>query len=160
MDAILMGGHDTASREYLTFALAAEEYALDILHVREIRPREPMTHIAGAPAHVEGVINLRGTVVPIVNLRAKFALEPWHGTPAVIILAIAGRLVGMTVDAVIDVARLADADIRPVSQLGAVALEQPFLRGIAPMGSRMLVVVDVETLVAAGQSEDAPAEMN
>ncbi|HEX5129938.1 MAG TPA: chemotaxis protein CheW [Usitatibacter sp.] len=136
--------------EFLTFRLGDEEYAVDILQVREIRANEPITHIAGAPSFVKGVINLRGTIVPIVDLRVKLGFDAPSGSPVVMILSISGRVVGVMVDAVNDVMRLAAGEIRPAPEI-AGAIGQRFIAGIAPVGDRMLVVVDMERLMAADE---------
>ena len=100
-------------REFLTFTLADEEYALDILTVQEIRCYEPVTRIVGAPPFIKGVVNLRGAIVPIVDMRIKLALEKVDYTDftVVIILSIAGRLVGIVVDSVSDVLALTPEQI-------------------------------------------------
>ena len=142
--------------EFLTFRLGDEEYAIDILQVREIRAREAVTAIAGSPAFVRGVINLRGTIVPIFDLRVKLGMGDPIDNAVTIITARFGRLLGLVVDAVTDVARIAASEIRPASAIGSV-LPPPFVRGIAPVEQRMLVVLDLERLVAVAEPHEAPA---
>ena len=142
---------DTTQRaEYLTFRLADEEYAIDILNVREIRAAEAVTRIAQAPAHVRGVINLRGTIVPITDLRLRFGLPAAErvANTVVIILNLDGDYIGVAVDAVVDVVALAAEDVRPAPQFHA-AIDATFIRGIAPIEDRMLIVSDMASLLAA-----------
>ena len=146
------------AEEFLTFQLGGEEYAIDILQVREIRARERITAIAGSPPFVRGVINLRGTIVPIVDLRLKLGMADPLEDAVTIILMMSGRVLGLIVDAVTDVARLAAGDIRPAPTM-ASALPRQFIRGIAPVEQRMLVVVDLERLMTEEELRDAPIEV-
>ena len=141
---------DTTQRaEYLTFRLADEEYAIDILNVREIRAAEAVTRIAQAPAYVRGVINLRGTIVPITDLRLRFGLPAAEreANTVVIILNLDGDYIGVAVDAVTDVVALAADDVRPAPQFHS-AIDAAFIRGIAPIEDRMLIVSDMALLLA------------
>src|SRR6185369_2714815 len=106
---------DQLTSEFLTFTLGDEEYAIDILKVQEIRGYEPPTLIANAPPFIKGVINLRGIIVPIVDLRLKFKLDKIEYSPftVVIVLNIARRVIGVVVDSVSDVISLTQAQIRP-----------------------------------------------
>jgi purine-binding chemotaxis protein CheW len=157
MDAILMRAADNTERaEYLTFRLCGEEYAIDILDVREIRAAGAVTRIAQAPAHVRGVINLRGTIVPITDLRLAFGLPAAEreADTVVIILDLDGACIGVAVDAVVDVLALAADDIRPPPQFHA-AINAAFIRGIAPMEGRMLIVADMAWLLAPAPAAEA-----
>jgi purine-binding chemotaxis protein CheW len=155
MEAILMRA-DTVE-EFLTFRLGAEEYAIDILQVREIRAREPITAIAGSPAFVRGVIHLRGAIVPIVDLSTKLGLRDAAENAVTIIIMLSGRVLGVMVDAVSDVARLAAGDIRPAPAVPS-ALPSRFIRGIAPVEGRMLVVVDLARLLTEELLQQVAAE--
>lgn len=139
-------------REYLTFSLGREAYALDILNVQEIRSYEEPTRIANAPDHIRGVINLRGTIVPVVDLRIKFKSGQYDYTPmtVVIILTIGRQLVGIIVDAVSDVVFLGPEQIRPVPPLGAT-VDTGYIRGMAQQDGRMLMVIYIEKLIQAGE---------
>jgi purine-binding chemotaxis protein CheW len=143
-----------AAAEYLIFRLGGEEYGVDILRVQEIRSYEEPTHIADAPVYLKGVINLRGIIVPIVDLRVKFNLADaqYTGTTVVVVLTLATRIVGVVVDAVNDVLALAQANIRAVPDIGQAA-DSGFITGIggAPgeNGERMLILVDIEKMMAA-----------
>ena len=134
--------------EFLSFRLASEEYAIDILQVREIRACEPVTRMPDSPAFVKGVINLRGLIVPIVDLRLKFGHPAEFGAGTVmIILTIDERLVGIVVDAVSDVVALLPSQIRPAPEMGT-GVDVSFIRGLAPLDGRMLIVMDIARLLA------------
>ena len=148
---------NAARDEFLSFRLASEEYAIDILQVREIRACEPVTRIAEAPAFVKGVINLRGSIVPIIDLRLKLGhADGYDANTVMIILNIAEQLVGIVVDAVCDVVALLPEEIRPAPDMG-IALDAAVIRGLAPIDGRMLIVVDIERLLAS-RVQPAPAE--
>ncbi len=135
--------------EFLSFRLGAEEYAIDILQVREIRACEPVTRLANAPEYFKGVINLRGAIVPIVDLRLKFGhAAGFDAATVMIILNIAERLMGIVVDAVSDVVALLPGEVRPAPHVGG-AIDTGFIRGIAPIDGRMLIVVDIARLMTS-----------
>lgn len=136
------------AREFLTYTLGDEEYAIDILKVQEIRAYDAVTRIAHTPDFIKGVINLRGIIVPIVDLRIKFQLGRPEYTPftVVIILNVASRVVGIVVDSVSDVIVLAPGHIKPVPQFSSDA-GTAHLMGIATAGERMLILVDIEKLM-------------
>jgi purine-binding chemotaxis protein CheW len=138
--------------EYLTFTLGPEEYAIDILKVQEIRGYENPTTIANAPAFLKGVINLRGTIVPIVDMRIKFNVGKADYTPftVVIILNIAGRVVGIVVDSVSDVTMLHADQIRPAPEFAAT-VDTKYISGLGTLGERMLIVVDIEKLMISSE---------
>ena len=140
-------------REFLTFSLGNEEYAIDILKVQEIRGYESVTRIANTPAFIKGVINLRGVIVPIVDLRIKFALNDpvYNEFTVVIVLNVAGRTVGMVVDSVSDVVTLSPEQVRPAPELGA--FDTQFLLGLGTVDERMLILVDIERLLTSGEME-------
>ena len=135
-------------QEFLTFTLGAEEYAIDILKVQEIRGYDAVTTIANSPAFIKGVINLRGTIVPIVDLRIKFKLGKVEYTPftVVIILNIGGRVVGMVVDSVSDVIALEPGQIRPAPEFSS-SVDTAFILGLGTVAERMLIVVDIQKLM-------------
>lgn len=141
-----------SGNEFLAFTLGQEEYGLDILRVQEIRGYEPVTRIANAPDFIKGVVNLRGTIIPVVDMRIKFEL----GTPTydlftvVIILNIAGRVVGMVVDSVSDVTTLLPEQVRPAPEIGTV-FDTDFLIGLGTIGERMLILVDIDKLMSSAE---------
>ncbi|MGV3655158.1 MAG: chemotaxis protein CheW [Noviherbaspirillum sp.] len=138
--------------EFLTFTLGKEEYGIEILKVQEIRGYESVTRIANAPAFIKGVVNLRGTIVPIVDMRIKFNL----GTPTydqftvVIILNIGRRVIGMVVDSVSDVITLSPQQIRPAPEMGT-ALDTAYLIGLGTIDERMLILVDVDRMMSSAE---------
>ena len=136
--------------EALAFKLGNEEYGIKILKVQEIRGYESVTRIASAPEHVKGVVNLRGTIVPIVDMRIKFNL----GTPTynqftvVIILNIQDRVVGMVVDSVSVVISLTAEQIKPAPDMGG-ALNTDYLIGLGTVDERMIILVDIDRLMSS-----------
>ena len=140
----------TALREFLAFKLGDEEYGIDILRVQEIRSYETPTRIANAPEFIKGVVNLRGVIVPIVDMRLKFRLASatYDAFTVVIILNIGSRVVGMVVDSVSDVITLAPEQLRPVPEFSS-AIATDHLLAIGAVDDRMLILVDIEKLMSA-----------
>jgi purine-binding chemotaxis protein CheW len=142
------------AREYLTFRLDTEEYGIDILKVQEIRGYETVTRIAGAPPYVRGVINLRGVIVPIVDLRMKFNLgeAKFDDFTVAIILNLAGRTVGAVVDSVSDVLELDAAQIKDVPEFQSM-MDTEFITGLGSIGTgedaRMLILLDIDKLMSS-----------
>jgi purine-binding chemotaxis protein CheW len=135
--------------EALAFRLGEEEYGIDILKVQEIRGHDPVTRIANAPDFIQGVVNLRGIIVPIVDLRLRFGIAASTALPrVVVILNVGGRVIGMVVDSVSDVVRLAPDDIRPAPEMGH-AFGADFLRGLGTIDERMLILLDIESLMSS-----------
>ncbi|HJU41118.1 MAG TPA: chemotaxis protein CheW [Tahibacter sp.] len=137
-------------REFLTFTLAGEEYGIDILKVQEIRGYDAVTRIPDAPPFVRGVINLRGTIVPVVDLRMKFRLGEarYDGFTAMIVVNASKRVVGVVVDGVCDVAPLAREDIHLAPEFGG-AIDSRHLTGIGTRDGRMLILLDIEGLLGS-----------
>jgi len=141
-----------ATHEFLAFTLGNEEYGIHILKVQELRGYENPTRIANAPDFIKGVVNLRGIIVPIVDMRIKFKL----GTPTydqftvVIILNIAGRVVGMVVDSVSDVITLSPDQVKPAPEMGT-ALNTDYLIGLGTVDQRMLILVDIDKLMSSAE---------
>ncbi|AOZ49936.1 chemotaxis protein CheW [Chromobacterium vaccinii] len=135
-------------RELLVFTLGNEEYGLDILKVQEIRGYDTVTRIANAPEFIKGVINLRGSIVPIVDLRLKFGLgEPHYNEfTVVIILNIGKRTVGIVVDGVSDVIQLGEDAMRAPPEFGS-AVDTAYIKGLGTVGEQMIIVVDIERLM-------------
>jgi len=135
--------------EYLAFRLAAEEYGVDILKVQEIRCYEKVTRIANTPSFIKGVVNLRGTIVPILDLRIRLALgEPeYNEFTVVIILNLSSRMVGIVVDGVSDVLNIAPEQIRAAPEIGQ-ELDARYITGLGTIDERMLILMDVEKLIA------------
>jgi len=137
-------------REFLSFRLGAEEYGIEILKVQEIRGWEQPTSIANTPPFIKGVINLRGVIVPIVDLRLKFNLgeAKYDQFTVVIILSVAKRVVGAVVDAVSDVITLGSQQIKPAPEFGGT-LETRFITGLGTVDGRMLILLDIERLMTS-----------
>ena len=136
--------------EYLTFKLGGEEYGIDILRVQEIRSYEQPTRIANAPGYLKGVVNLRGVIVPIVDLRLKLGCEraDYNGFTVVIVLNVKGRVVGAVVDSVSDVLALDAETIKPAPEMSS-AVDTSFITGIGSVADRMLILMDIEGLMAS-----------
>ena len=152
--AVTAPEEDGIASEYLTFTLGSEEYAIDILKVQEIRGYEQPTLIANAPPFIKGVINLRGIIVPIVDLRIKFNLSRVEYTPftVVIILNIANRVIGVVVDSVSDVISLTGQQIRPAPDFSA-SFDTRYILGLAKVDERMLIVTDIAQLMSSRDME-------
>jgi len=152
--AITTTAGSTIGSEFLTFTLGSEEYGMDILKVQEIRGYDAVTTIANTPEFIKGVINLRGTIVPIVDLRIKFHLGTveYNQLTVVIILNLGHRVVGIVVDSVSDVLALTPEQIRPAPDLSA-GLDTRYLMGLGTVGERMLILVDIEKLMSSNEME-------
>lgn len=154
------GAQKTAG-EYLTFTLGNEQYGIDILKVQEIRGYDPVTHIANMPAFIKGVVNLRGKIVPIVDLRIKFDLGhvDYNEFTVVIILNLSGRVVGIVVDGVSDVRELYEENLREMPTL-VTRINTNYVIGLATVESEMIILVDIERLMASDEMDlmDKPAE--
>ena len=136
------------SRELLTFTLGREEYGIDILKVQEIRGYDAVTTIANAPEFIKGVINLRGIIVPIIDMRIKFHLGnvTYNELTVVIILNVAHRVMGIVVDGVSDVIALAAEQLKPAPEFGA-SLDMRYITGLGTVDERMIIVMDIEGLM-------------
>ncbi|MEY4736752.1 MAG: hypothetical protein RL302_1071 [Pseudomonadota bacterium] len=150
----MMEKHDdlasTGAREYLTFRLDQEEYGIDILKVQEIRGYEPPTRVANAPNFIKGVVNLRGTIVPIVDMRLKFncSKAEYDSFTVVIILNLRNRIVGIVVDSVSDVMELPPDSLKAAPEIESV-IDSGSVFGLASLGDRMLILLDIERLMSA-----------
>jgi purine-binding chemotaxis protein CheW len=136
--------------EFLSFRLGAEEYGIDILSVQEIRSYEEPTRIANAPEFIKGVVNLRGVIVPIVDMRIKLGCDKveYNALTVVIVLSVHDRVVGLVVDSVSDVIRLSHDHIKAAPQI-STSLDAGFITGIASVGERMLILADIEALIGS-----------
>jgi purine-binding chemotaxis protein CheW len=151
-------GRTAQGGEFLTFRLGAEEYGIDILRVQEIRSYEPPTRIANAPSFIKGVVNLRGVIVPIIDLRLKLGCEQaeYNAFTVVVVLNVRGRVVGAVVDSVSDVLELAKAEIKPAPELNS-SVDASYITGIGTVKTgqgeeateRMLILMDIEGLMSS-----------
>ncbi|EOT9484301.1 chemotaxis protein CheW [Escherichia coli] len=139
---------EPSGQEFLVFTLGDEEYGIDILKVQEIRGYDQVTRIANRPAFIKGVTNLRGVIVPIVDLRIKFSQVDvdYNDNTVVIVLNLGQRVVGIVVDGVSDVLSLTAEQIRPAPEF-AVTLSTEYLTGLGALGDRMLILVNIEKLL-------------
>jgi len=146
--------------EYLSFTLGAEHYGVDILKVQEIRGYDSVTRVPDAPDYIKGVINLRGTIVPVIDLRLKLRLDEarYDAFTVMIVLNVDNRVVGIVVDSVSDVIPLNADQIRPTPEFGA-AVDTRFISGIGTQDDRMLILLDIETLLdSADMGQPAAVE--
>jgi purine-binding chemotaxis protein CheW len=140
----------TGIREFLAFKLGSEEYGIDILRVQEIRSYEPPTRMANAPEFIKGVINLRGVIVPIIDMRIKFNLEKveYDAFTVVIVLNIGKQVIGMVVDGVSDVITLTPEQLHPVPDFSS-AIDSNHVMAIGSVQDRMLILLDIEKLMTS-----------
>lgn len=143
---------EPTGQEFLVFTLGDEEYGIDILKVQEIRGYDQVTRIANTPAFIKGVTNLRGVIVPIVDLRIKFSQTDveYNENTVVIVLNLGQRVVGIVVDGVSDVLSLTAEQIRPAPEF-AVTLSTEYLTGLGAPGDRMLILVNIEKLLSSDE---------
>jgi purine-binding chemotaxis protein CheW len=161
------GPRNPGTHQVLTFELGSETYGVEILRVREIRGWTSVTKIPHAPSHVLGVLNLRGSIVPVVDLRLRFALDRAEYTKVTVIIVLsihsnAGRHreVGVVVDGVSDVVDFNTTDMKPAPDLGA-GYSTDYIRGLVPSGERMVVLLDIDKLIGtqlSGMSADSAIE--
>jgi purine-binding chemotaxis protein CheW len=144
----------SAAGEYLTFVLGDEQYGIEILKVQEIRGYDSVTQIANTPPFIKGVVNLRGKIVPIVDLRIKFNLGKvdYDEFTVVIILNLAGRIVGIVVDGVSDVKALKEEQLREVPSL-VTSIDTKYIVGLATVEEHMLILVDIERLMSSQEMQ-------
>lgn len=139
--------------QFLTFALASEEYGVEILRVQEIKGYSAITPLPNAPSHVKGVMNLRGAVVPVIDLRVKFGLgdRAYDKFTVIIVVTVGTRIVGLLVDAVSDVLSFAADDVSPPPALDS-SLDTSFLRGIAKVDERLIALLDIDRVVGLDEA--------
>ncbi len=151
-------GLDADSEQYLTFDLADEHYGVDILKVQEIKGYTAVTKIPNTPSYMTGVLNLRGTIVPIVDLRLKFGMEPTEPTSftVIVVVNVGKRVMGFLVDAVSDVLELASKDIQPPPELGS-KVDITFVSGIGNCNDRLVTLLDIDRVLTDAEVEAATA---
>ena len=145
------------SAQYLTFTLDGEEYAVDILRVQEIRGYSSVTSIPNAPAYVKGVMNLRGTVVPVFDIRLKFGMEPraYDRFTVIVVVNVGSRVVGLIVDSVSDVLDIPADAIQPTPDLGT-GVDTTVMQGIARTNDRLVTLLDIDAVVDLDGSAARP----
>ena len=142
-------GVTTNGNQYLTFALGAEEYGVDILKVQEIKGVSAITPIPNTPAHIKGVMNLRGTIMPVVDLRVKFGLpcQTCDQFTVTIVVNVRSKVMGLVVDAVSDVLHLPVADVQEAPDLGS-QVDTRFIAGMARVGEKLVIFLNLDTVLS------------
>jgi purine-binding chemotaxis protein CheW len=141
-------GTDAATNQFLTFVLGTEQYGVEILRVQEIRGYSTVTPIPNTPPYIQGVMNLRGTVIPVVDLRAKFSMQPgeYDKFTVIIVVKVSEKVIGLVVDAVSDVLDIPSSELRAAPDLGA-RVDTRFISGMANVGDRLTMLLDLERLL-------------
>lgn len=149
-------GLTTDGSQFLTFQLGEELYGVDILRVQEIKGYTAVTKIPNTPAHIKGVLNLRGTIVPIVELRTKFGMPTIDYTmfTVIVVVVVKEKIMGLVVDAVSDVLTIDKKDIQPAPQFGA-KVDISFLNGIGKSGDKLIALLDMDRLLSDGDMQQA-----
>jgi purine-binding chemotaxis protein CheW len=157
-----MGAMDTdrnlkeGGRQYLTFSLAGEAYGVDILRVQEIRGWTPVTTIPNTPAYMRGVLNLRGTIVPILDMRQRFNLEQAEYTAVTVIIVLSvhtehgERVIGVVVDSVSDVLDVVEEEIKPSPDFGG-SVNTEFINGLAALQDQMVMLLDIDKMLTSDE---------
>lgn len=151
-------GDDSATEQLVVMRLASEDYGIDITHVREIIRMQNITEVPQAPAFVEGIINLRGSVIPVVDLRKRFGVEASEQSEEtrIVVVDVRQHTVGLVVDGVTEVITVPEKSIEPVSNLAAASMTSE-LRGIVNLPEKLIILINMESLlggIAAGDLED------
>ncbi|MEQ1794964.1 MAG: chemotaxis protein CheW [Nitrospira sp.] len=151
-------GLTTDGSQFLTFQLGEELYGVDILRVQEIKGYTAVTKIPNTPPHIKGVLNLRGTIVPIVELRTKFGMETIDYTmfTVIVVVVVREKIMGLVVDAVSDVLNIDKKDIQPAPQFGA-KVDVSFLNGIGKSGDKLIALLDMDRLLSDDDLQDTTA---
>jgi purine-binding chemotaxis protein CheW len=151
-------GLATDGNQFLTFQLGDELYGVDILRVQEIKGYTTVTKIPNTPPHIKGVLNLRGTIVPIVELRTKFGMPTIDYTmfTVIVVVVVKEKIMGLVVDAVSDVLNIDRKDIQPPPQFGA-KVDVSFLNGIGKSGDKLVALLDMDRLLSDSDLQEAAA---
>lgn len=153
MGELTVGNTQTAyggdNHQYLTFAVGEESYGIEILKVQEIKGYSSITPIPNTPGFIKGVMNLRGTVIPVVDLRAKFSMEAveYNKFTVIIVVTVGQKVIGLVVDAVSDVLDISGADIRPAPDFGA-RVDTRYISGMTSVGEKLAVLLDIDRLLS------------
>ncbi len=144
--------------QYLTFIIGEEQYGVDILRVQEIKGYTAVTRIPNTPDYIKGVLNLRGTIVPIVDLRTKFGLEKVEATmfTVIVVVVVRDRVMGLVVDAVSDVLNIAAKDVQPPPEFGT-RVDVSFVKGIGKCGERLVTILDIDRVLLDGEAAEVAA---
>ncbi|MGE5505717.1 MAG: chemotaxis protein CheW [Actinomycetota bacterium] len=134
-------------RQFISCTIGSEEYGIDIMSIREIKGWVPASHLPEMPAYFRGVIDLRGTIIPILDLRARFGAAPTEPTArhVIMVVAVGDKMAGILVDAVADILAIDDKDIQPVPELESDA-SHAFLSGLVTVDGRMVAILDLNAV--------------
>jgi len=156
VDSVIGSENDPDADQFLTFVLASEEYGVDILRVREIKGWDSVTPIPNTPDYIKGVINLRGTIVPIVDLRQRFGMEEIEYGPMTVVIVLKiecadrDRIMGIVVDAVSDVYDVPQEEMKEAPDFGNV-VDTEFIRGLATVDEKMIIILDIDHLLSGDE---------
>jgi len=156
VDSVIGSETDPDADQFLTFVLATEEYGVDILRVREIKGWDSVTPIPNTPSYIKGVINLRGTIVPIVDLRQRFGMEEIEYGPMTVVIVLKiecadrDRIMGIVVDAVSDVYDVPKEEMKDAPDFGSV-VDTEFIRGLATVEEKMIIILDIDHLLSGDE---------
>ncbi|MGH7266334.1 MAG: chemotaxis protein CheW [Candidatus Rokuibacteriota bacterium] len=145
--------------QYLTFSLGQEEYGVEILKVQEIKGYSAITPIPNTPPYVKGVMNLRGTIIPVVDLRSKLGMAAAEYSPftVIVVVRVGSKTIGLVVDAVSDVLHIPSASLQPAPDFGA-QVDADFISGLARAGDKLVVLLDLDRILAPdGAAVGAPS---
>ena len=154
----LSGGAEAAARQYLSFEIAGELYGIDILRVQEIRGWSPVTVVPNMPAHFRGLLSLRGVIVPVIDMRARFHLDTLEYGPTTVVIVAAFttesglKIAGMIVDGVSDVLDVRAESIQPVPDLGEQVVDSEMIEGLVEAGEHMVMLLDIDALFQSDQA--------
>ena len=148
----------TDGNQYLTFTLGQEEYGVEILKVQEIKGFSAITPIPNTPSYIKGVMNLRGTIIPVVDLRSKFGMSEaeYNQFTVIIVVTVGTKVMGVIVDAVSDVLNIPKSDIQETPDFGA-QVEARFISGMAKAREKLVVLVDIDKVVNSADAPDVTA---
>ena len=158
IDQSIVGAElDDNTQQFLTFILAGEEYGVDILRVQEIKGWDAVTHVPNTPEYVRGVINLRGTIVPIIDLRIRFSMEQLEYGPTTVVIVLKvmssndnSRIMGIVVDGVSDVYNVKNEEINPAPDFGD-EVDSSFVKGLATVEEKMVIILDVDHMLNSNE---------
>ncbi len=143
----------TEGNQYLTFRLGDEEYGIEILKVQEIKGYAPVTPVPNTPAYVKGVMDLRGTVIPVLDLRGKLAMPeaPYNPFTVIVVVTVGSRRIGLIVDGVSDVLNIPPTEMQAMPDFGS-SVDAQFMSGMAKAGERLVVLLDIDTVLAGNET--------
>jgi purine-binding chemotaxis protein CheW len=150
----------TDGSQYLTFTLDEEEYGVEILKVQEIKGYSAVTPIPSTPSYIKGVMNLRGTIIPVVDLRTKLAMREaaYNQFTVIIVVNVGDRVMGIIVDAVSDVMNISRTDIQATPDFGP-QVDARFINGMAKASEKLVMLLDIDRVLGAAELGELPGEL-